>query len=138
MRASPPRPLAACPLPRHLLARSRPGGLLLGDVSALLQVNREASVWRAVLARRDWHDRLLHGSDYPLPCIGALVRLGPLVRAGLLDARHIDALEALRAHNLLLFDFALKRLVAWRGAGFARAVFETRRHFDAGAERTPS
>jgi mannonate dehydratase len=60
--------------------------LLIGDVSALFQVNRSAAVWRAVLAREDWHDRLLHGSDYPLPCVAPLVRLGPLVRAGVLDA----------------------------------------------------
>lgn len=133
-----PRAVRAFDLFARLMDEPAWRGLLLGDVSALLQVNRPASVWRTVLARRDWHDRLLHGSDYPLPCIGALVRLGPLVRAGVLDPRHVDALEALRTHNPLLFDFALKRLVAWRGAGFARAVFETRRHLDAGAEGTPS
>ncbi len=102
---------------------------LLGDVSALFQVNRSASTWRTVLAREDWHVRLLHGSDYPLPCIGVLVQLAPLVRAGVLDGRDIAALEALRAHNPLLFDLVLKRRVRWRGARLADAVFQTRRHF---------
>jgi uncharacterized protein len=102
---------------------------LLGDVSALFQVNRASSVWHTVLARDDWHVRLLHGSDYPLPCIAALVQLGPLVRAGVLDRADVGALEAVRAHNPLLFDVVLKRRVRWRGARLADAVFETRRHF---------
>jgi len=103
-------------------------GLLLGDVSAVLQVNRDAVVWRTLLARADWHARLLHGSDYPLPCIAPLVRLAPLVRAGVLAAADTATLEELRAHNPLLFDFALKRRVRWQGAGFADPVFQTRRH----------
>lgn len=102
---------------------------LMGDVSALFQVNRSASTWRTVLAREDWHGRLLHGSDYPLPCIGVLVQLGPLVRAGVLDSGDMAALEALRTHNPLLFDLVLKRRVRWRGAGLSDAVFRTRRHF---------
>lgn len=102
---------------------------LLGDVSALFQVNRTPSVWRTVLARDDWHARLLHGSDYPLPCIAALVQLGPLVRAGVLEAGDVDALDALRVHNPLLFDLVLKRRVHWRGARLADAVFQTRPHF---------
>jgi predicted TIM-barrel fold metal-dependent hydrolase len=102
---------------------------LMGDVSALFQVNRSASSWRTVLTREDWHARLLHGSDYPLPCIRVLVQLGPLVRAGVLDEVDVAALEALRAHNPLLFDLVLKRRVRWRGARLSDAVFQTRRHF---------
>jgi mannonate dehydratase len=103
--------------------------LLLGDVSALFQVNRSAAVWRTVLAREDWHGRLLHGSDYPLPCVAPLVRLGPLVRAGVLDANRVAGLEAVRAHNPLLFDLVLKRSVSWRGRKLADAVFRTKVHF---------
>ena len=106
-------------------------GLLLGDVSALFLANRDAAVWRTVLARDDWHARLLHGSDYPLPCLAPLVRLSPLVRAGVLHTREVAALEALRAHNPLLFDLALKRRVQWRGARLADAVFHTRHHIEA-------
>jgi predicted TIM-barrel fold metal-dependent hydrolase len=101
-------------------------GLLLGDVSALFLANRDPAVWRTVLAREDWHARLLHGSDYPLPCVAPLVRLAPLVRAGVLDPNDVPALEALRQHNPLLFDLALKRRVAWCGAGLSVTVFHTR------------
>ncbi len=106
---------------------------LMGDVSALFQVNRSAAVWRTVLSREDWHARLLHGSDYPLPCIAPLVQLHPLVRAGVLAADDVGALDAMRAHNPLLFDLVLKRRMRWRGARLGDQVFQTRRHFDVGS-----
>jgi predicted TIM-barrel fold metal-dependent hydrolase len=105
------------------------GGRLLGDISVALQTNRHPDVGRTLLTRTDWHPRLLHGSDYPLPGIPAAVRLPVLVSAGLLDAADAPALDALREHNPLLFDLALKRLARWRGARLSPAVFATRAHF---------
>lgn len=99
---------------------------LLGDVSAVFQVNRRRDVWRTLIGRTAWHERLLHGSDYPLPCVAPLVQLGPLVRAGVLAAEDVAPLEGLRQFNPLLFDLALKRRVRWRGARLAGAVFQTR------------
>ncbi len=101
-------------------------GRLLGDVSALFQANRRVAVWRRVLRREDWHARLLHGSDYPLPGVGPLYQLGKLVRAGLLAEGDVPALEALRARNPLLFDLALKRRVSDGGARLSASVFDTR------------
>ncbi|MFO1337647.1 MAG: amidohydrolase family protein [Burkholderiaceae bacterium] len=109
---------------------------LLGDVSALFQVNRRAEVWRTVLQREDWHPRLLHGSDYPLPGVRLLYSTGRLVREGLLSPAQVGPLERLREHNPLLFDLALKRQVAWRGQRLSAAVFDTRRHFDHAAKST--
>jgi len=106
------------------------GGRLLGDVSVVLQTNRKPDVARTLLTRQDWHPRLLHGSDYPLPGIPAAVRLPALVSAGLLDAAQAPALDTLREHNPLLFDLALKRLAHWRGARLSPAVFATRPHFE--------
>lgn len=105
------------------------GGRLMGDISVVLQTNRKPEVARTLLTREDWHPRLLHGSDYPLPGIPAAVRLPVLVKAGLLDAAELPALETLREHNPLLFDLALKRLARWRGARLSPAVFATRQHF---------
>jgi hypothetical protein len=48
---------------------------------------------------------------------------------GVLEAGDVDALDALRLHNPLLFDLVLKRRVHWRGARLANAVFQTRPHF---------
>ena len=91
-------------------------------------------MWRTVLAREDWHGRLLHGSDYPLPCVAPLVRLGALVRAGILAPTLLPALETLRAHNPLLFDLVLKRSVRWQGHRLGDAVFQTRSHFESATQ----
>lgn len=102
---------------------------LLGDVSALFQVNRGAETWRTVLRREDWHPRLLHGSDHPLPGVGLLYSTARLVHEGLLSPAQVGPLERLRERNPLLFDLALKRAVASGGARLSNAVFDTRRHF---------
>ena len=104
------------------------GGRLLGDVSALFQRNRSPDCWRTVLTRADWHARLLHGSDYPLPGLGPLYSLAALVRAGLLDAALMRPLQGLRRRNPLLFDLALKRVLRADGAGLGTTVFDTRAH----------
>ncbi|CAL92767.1 amidohydrolase family protein [Azoarcus olearius] len=103
---------------------------LLGDVSAITLINRDPEVIRTIVERREWHERLLFGSDYPLPGIVPLIPLAKLVRERLLDAGAVPALDALRHHNPILFDFALKRQLASRGRRLPASVFETRRHFD--------
>lgn len=126
-----PRSVPAFELFARLMDEPAWDALLLGDVSALFQFNRRPEVWRAVLERQDWHGRLLHGSDYPLPGVGPLYRLGGLVRAELLRPDQVAPLERLREHNPLLFDLALKRAVRWRGQALRAEVFATRRHFEA-------
>ncbi|UXH78538.1 amidohydrolase family protein [Roseateles amylovorans] len=123
------RPVPAFDLFARLMDEAEGGERLLGDVSALFQFNRRAEVWRQVLSRQDWHDRLLHGSDYPLPGVMPLVRLDGLVRAGVLDAADVAPLAALRRHHPLLFDLALKRRVQWRGRRLGPSIFATARHF---------
>jgi mannonate dehydratase len=85
-------------------------------------------VLRTLLERDDWHGRLLHGSDYPLPGIPILTRPQRLAEGGLLDAAAVPVLLAIREHNPLLFDFVLKRSLRFGGRGWPAALFETRRH----------
>ena len=106
---------------------------LAGDISAVTQGNR-MDVVATLLARRDWHARLLNGSDYPLPGVLPLVSL-PATRR-----RAACSIPWRRRHcrrsattTLLLFDFVLKRSLVNNGAGFARSVFETRSYFAAPA-----
>ena len=101
---------------------------LVGDISAITQGNR-MSVIPTLLERRDWHARLLNGSDYPLPGVVPLIPLHTLAARGLLDPNAVETLAALRAHNVLLFDFVLKRTLAKNGAGFPNSIFETRPFF---------
>jgi mannonate dehydratase len=104
-------------------------GNLYADISAVTQFNR-AEVLQTLLARPEWHKRLLNGSDYPLPGILPLTSLNKLIKLDLLDTDAKPFLNGLREHNPLVFDFALKRLLRRDGVGFANSVFETRNFFD--------
>ncbi len=105
--------------------------LLLGDVSAVFQINRSIGTARTLVERDDWHPRLLHGSDYPLPGIPILTRPQRLADAGLLDAKSVPVLLQVREHNPLLFDLVLKRSVRIGARALSASVFDTRRHFTA-------
>lgn len=111
-------------------------GRLFGDVSAVFQRNRPPQVWRSLLQHAHqgpWQGRLLHGSDYPLPGLTWLTSLAKLRDAGLLAEADEAPLDALRRHNPLLFDLALKRCLRYGEARFGDDVFATRRHFVAPA-----
>ncbi|MEK6750193.1 MAG: amidohydrolase [Pseudomonadota bacterium] len=103
--------------------------LLYGDISALTQLNRNWAL-KEVLQRRDWHPRLLNGSDYPLPGIMPLFSASDLANLGLLDPQIVPVLNEIRAHNSMLFDFASKRLLRLDQTKFPNSVFETRRFFE--------
>lgn len=104
-------------------------GRLFGDISAVTQVNRGGEVLRILLKKQEWHDRLLHGSDYPLPGVMPLYSTDLVIGLGLLPAAHRETLIAIRRHNPLLYDFVLKRHLNSNGKRFAASVFETRHHF---------
>lgn len=107
--------------------------LLLGDISALFQVNRSLALQRRVIERSDWHPRLLHGSDHPLPGLMPLYRTQRFVDAGLLDAAAAPVLDEIRRYNPLLFDFVLKRQLRSSGHALGAVIFDTRRHLRAAA-----
>ena len=102
--------------------------LLMGDISALMQSNRTAVALGKVLVRTEWHDRLLNGSDYPLPGVTALFDLDDMVQIGFLTADAVPVIERIQDHNPLMFDFVLKRTVSRHGVRFGPRVFETARH----------
>ncbi len=107
-------------------------GHLFGDIAAITQGNRMGVV-ATLLERRDWHARLLNGSDYPLPGVVPLIYLQALAERKLLDPATLEPLRQLRNINVLLFDFVLKRSLALNGQGFAPSVFETAPFFQQAA-----
>ena len=102
----------------------REGTRLLGDTSAVFQRNRSDAVWRTLVERAEWHGRLLHGSDHPLPGVMPLYSLPRLVKAGLLAEADAPILQRVREHNPLLFDLLLKRRLKSGSARIANGVFE--------------
>lgn len=101
-----------------------------GDLSACTQINRQEHILKTLLTETSWHERLLNGSDYPLPAVMPLISVKKLIKEGVLDEKWSNELNQIRQHNALLFDFALKRLLQYRGNSFASSVFESRRVFD--------
>jgi uncharacterized protein len=102
---------------------------LYGDLAAVGQLLRAGKPLRVLLQRRDWQTRLIYGSDYPLPGVQPIFSPRGLATDGFLTEEQAEFLIELRRYNPLLFDFALKRLLAVNGQGFDPVVFESRRIF---------
>jgi mannonate dehydratase len=106
----------------RLMREERYRDRLLGDLSGLTHYNR--CRWLPeLLASSDLHPRLVNGSDYPLPAVDVVVRLGRLVEAGVLDPELLPPLRELWGENVLRFDLALKRSLSWRGARLPAGCF---------------
>jgi uncharacterized protein len=118
----------------RLMDEPRYRGRLYGEISALTQVNRLGAL-KTVIARGDWHERLVNGSDYPLPGVMPIFSLERMVKYGYLAAREAPVLSELRRYNALLFDFVLKRRLRHDGKFLPPVVFESRRVFAAAARR---
>jgi mannonate dehydratase len=103
--------------------------LVFGDISATTLINH-AWVLPTLIARQDWHLRLVNGSDYPLPGIMPLTNINTLIADGWLADEHKPFLLGLKRTNPLLYDFALKRLLKINGQAFSPHVFETRSLFE--------
>ena len=112
----------------RMMAQPQYAKTLYGDISALTQINRMDYI-KSLLDRTDWHARLLNGSDYPLPGVMPLFSVKRIAASGLIPEDAVAPLNTLRHHNPLLFDFVLKRTLAWQGKRFPAKVFETRNVF---------
>ena len=99
----------------RLMDDKRYEGLVFGDVSAMTQFNRIGRPLTTVLIREDLHERLLNGSDYPLPAINVLIRTRPLVKRGYITNDERNCLDEIYNYNPLLFDFVLKRTIKLPG-----------------------
>lgn len=113
----------------RLMDEPRYEKLLYGDLAAVGQLLRSGEPLKTLLTRRDWHPRLLYGSDYPLPGVMPIFAPRTLAEEGFLNKTEAEFLVQLRRYNPLLFDFALRRLLAVERMGFDAAVFATRRVF---------
>ena len=86
-------------------------GLVFGEISAMTQFNRCGAPLTTILEREDLHERLVNGSDYPLPAVNILIRTGTLLKKGYLTVDERQSLNEIYDYNPLLFDFVLKRTI---------------------------
>jgi len=99
----------------RLMDEKRYEGLLFADISAMTQYNRAGHPLVTILQREDLHERLVNGSDYPLPAINVLIRTGALRKQGYITTDERVWLNEVYDYNPLLFDFALKRTIKLPG-----------------------
>ena len=113
----------------RLMDDPRYDGRLYGDLAAVTEESRVGPVLARMVRTKDWHGRLLNGSDYPLPGYMPAFSLRRLADAGFLDSDQAQVLREIRRYNPLLFDFVLKRHIAVDGERLPPAAFETARFF---------
>ena len=117
----------------RLMDEKRYEGLVFGEISAMTQFNRSGKPLRTMLRREDLHERLVNGSDYPLPAVNLLIRTRPLVKQGYINNSEAESLKEIYDYNPLLFDFVLKRTLKLPGTSrsFTASVFMVNRALNA-------
>jgi len=93
----------------RLMNEKRYEGLVFADISAMTQYNRIGRPLTTIMQREDLHERLVNGSDYPLPAINILIRTRALQKLGYITSEERACLNEIYDYNPLLFDFVLKR-----------------------------
>jgi len=86
-------------------------GLVFGDISATLQINRSLKDFGELLKRADLHPRLVNGSDYPLPAVNVVFHTAKLMKKGFISKEERTFINEIYDYNPLLFDFVLKRTI---------------------------
>ena len=111
----------------RLMNEKRYEGLVFGEISAMTQFNRIGKPLTTILERADLHERLVNGSDYPLPAVNVLIRTKPLVKGGYIEPDERESLNEIYDYNPLLFDFVLKRTLRLPGTNkrLPAAIFMT-------------
>jgi uncharacterized protein len=99
----------------RLMNEKRYEGLVFGEISAMTQFNRIGNQLTTILSREDLHERIVNGSDYPLPAVNVLIRTRPLVKEGYINEDQRESLKEIYDYNPLLFDFVLKRTLRLPG-----------------------
>jgi predicted TIM-barrel fold metal-dependent hydrolase len=111
----------------RLMDDKRYEGLVFGELSAMTQFNRSGKPLQTMLAREDLHERIVNGSDYPLPAVNLLIRTRPLTKQGYITNSEAESLKEIYDYNPLLFDFVLKRTLKRPGTAktLSASIFMT-------------
>lgn len=89
-------------------------GQLYGDISALTLTKNIAHMKLLIEqlskgSKSSYHNRIIYGSDYPLPAIYALYPVDALIKHGYLDPNLRDLLKEIFKYNPMVFDYVVKR-----------------------------
>lgn len=94
----------------EMMKQNKYKDILFADISAITQYNRQHNISKIIL-ETEIHDRLINGSDYPLPAVNIVIRTGQLCDEGYISEAERDQLNEIYDYNPLLFDYVLKRTI---------------------------
>ena len=114
----------------RLMKQEKYQSQLYGDISSITQINRSQEAFEAIYLHDEWHDRLIYGSDYPLPGVMPVFSPQTSVDRGYISQHQAEVLSEVRTYNSLMFDVLYKRMIAVKGNKLSNSVFRTRRLFD--------
>ena len=118
----------SCELFIRMMREDKYKGLLFGDISAITSVRRTAALLK-IIQCSDFHDRLIYGTDYPIPAINGAIWYNQLVSKGFLTAEQAVTLREIFKYNPILADFVHKRVMRYTDENgkvhkFADAIFQ--------------
>jgi predicted TIM-barrel fold metal-dependent hydrolase len=82
---------------------------LFGEISGLTIHTRVENGVQMLLQKPEFSNRIVNGSDYPLPAVNLIYRTGQIHELGMINTEEKSALNEIYKQNPLLFDFVLKR-----------------------------
>jgi uncharacterized protein len=99
---------------------------LFGELSGTTIHTRVGDPLLKLLEKPELHERLVNGSDYPLPAINILYRTKQLLKLGYITKKERELANEIYGFNPLLFDFVLKRVMKHPKTGqkFLPSAFE--------------
>jgi predicted TIM-barrel fold metal-dependent hydrolase len=95
----------------RMMSVERYRGLLFADISATTQINRTPRPILELIRRPELHDRLVNGSDYPIPAINCVIWTRQLALLGMITDEERKGLNEIYNCNPILFDYVLKRSI---------------------------
>jgi predicted TIM-barrel fold metal-dependent hydrolase len=99
-------------------------GLLFGDISGICNFTRVECL-QPLLDYTELHNRLVYGSDYPVPAVNLVVQTYWFANKGLVAEKACDFISEIYKTNPLLFDFVVKRtLKSKNGNKFNISIFK--------------
>lgn len=84
---------------------------LFGELSAVTLHTRIGKPIDTLLQHPELHNRIVNGSDYPLPAINIIFRTKQMHELGYITAQEKEILNEIYSYNPILFDFVSKRLL---------------------------
>ena len=102
----------SCDLFIRMMREDKYKELLFGDISAITAFKRIGNLQK-IIQCEDFHDRLIYGSDYPVPAINGVVWYNRLVSNGLITQQQAVTLREIFKYNPVLADFVSKRIMRY-------------------------